>query len=94
MNSQKINSEPIRYNYLIIFSIQIKAKTWARDSHGLFDYENHQVKTTSLIINSEGRLIRNKNDVKFTNSNSELEEEKESEELKILSQITLNDSKF
>ncbi len=30
-----------------------------RDSHGLFDYENSQVKIISLTINSESILIRN-----------------------------------
>jgi len=46
-------------------SILIKAKTWNRDSHGLYDYENTNVKQSVLGVNSSGIIIRKKNDLKF-----------------------------
>jgi len=41
-------------------SILIKAKTWNRDSHGLYDYENTNVKQSVLGVNSSGIIIRKK----------------------------------
>lgn len=45
-------------------SLKIQTKTWARDSHGLFDYEAQNIKSTVLITNEIGKLIRKKHDVK------------------------------
>ena len=52
-------------------SLSIKAKTWNRDSHGLFDYENNTVKNNSITINQSGSIIRKKNEVKYFNSPEE-----------------------
>jgi hypothetical protein len=51
---------------MISFSIQIRSKTWIRDSHGLFDYENSQVKTSTILMNQIGSLYRRNNHVKYT----------------------------
>jgi hypothetical protein len=53
----------------------VKAKTWLRDSHGLFDYENTQVKTVSLNLHSNCLLFRNQNkhDIKQLTDKAELE---------------------
>jgi hypothetical protein len=62
-------------NYILFLnsSLQVRTKTWTRDSHGLFDYENNnQVKSLSLYIESNGSLIRRKNDtVEFIQSEIE-----------------------
>jgi hypothetical protein len=36
-----------------------------RDSHGLFDYENSQVKTSTILMNQSGSLYRRNHHVKF-----------------------------
>ena len=43
-----------------IFSIQIQCKTWYRDSHGLFDYEEEQKMThNKFSTNGSCKLLRN-----------------------------------
>jgi len=44
--------------------LNIQTKTWSRDSHGLFDFENKTLKTVSLDISSNSKIMRKKNDVK------------------------------
>lgn len=53
--------------------LKLTTKTWARDSHGLFDYEATTTKNNTLILNSPYRLIRKKNDVKHALLNGDLE---------------------
>lgn len=38
--------------------LRIKALTWIRDSHGLFDYETFQLVKNSLSVSSECTLVR------------------------------------
>ena len=59
MNSlnENNNKEPI--------FLHLKAKTWNRDSHGLFDYENTSVKLNNITTAQTGCIIRRKHDVKF-----------------------------
>jgi len=45
--------------------LQIRARTWNRDSHGLFDYENNSVKSNSYQVEKSGFIIRKKNEVKY-----------------------------
>ena len=45
--------------------LQIKSKTWDRDSHGLFDYENTSVKFNDITTAKTGFIIRRKHEVKF-----------------------------
>ncbi len=54
--------------------MQVHCKTWARDSHGLFDYENDQVKTTTISFNQNGTLVRKKNNVLFLSEHATEEE--------------------
>jgi hypothetical protein len=44
--------------------LKINAKTWGRDSHGLFDYESNQIKLNSLYIASACKVTRKRNDIK------------------------------
>lgn len=72
MNALKINAEVKKYRnnkLYFYFRMQIKAKTWSRDSHGLFDYENNQVKSTTLNIESNGSITRKDSDVNFVMGN-------------------------
>ena len=54
--------------------LQIQCKTWSRDSHGLFDYENNQVKNNYFIITDKGCIIRKKHNVYFIGDNTSAEE--------------------
>ncbi len=81
-----------KLNYF--YSVQIRTKTWVRDSHGLFDYENNQVKTTTIVMNSNGSLIRRKNDVIYTDSEKKIIPYEQSEEVTIeLGKLGLLNSK-
>jgi hypothetical protein len=44
--------------------LRINAKTWGRDSHGLFDYESNQIKVNTLCIDGSCKVVRKRNDVK------------------------------
>ena len=50
--------------------IQVKCKTWNRESHGLFDYNSNQVIEQNLNTNTSGSLIRKGNDLYLTPENS------------------------
>ena len=43
------------------YKLSVLAKTWARDSHGLYDYETTSMKITNIDISFN--LIRFSNDV-------------------------------
>ncbi len=59
-------------------NLKLNIKTWSRDSHGLFDYEASSTKNNQLIINESCKLIRKKNEVRYTQENYEIEfEERE-----------------
>ena len=59
-------------------NLKLLIKTWSRDSHGLFDYETSSIKANQLLISTNCKLIRKKNDVKFVQENNEIEfEERE-----------------
>ena len=44
-------------------SLQVKSKTWSRDSHGLYDYESRNVATHHLEISSECQIVRSESNV-------------------------------
>jgi hypothetical protein len=52
--------------------LKINAKTWTRDSHGLFDYEANTSKISILDIYEECKLIRKKNDIKYVKENEDI----------------------
>lgn len=54
----------------------MKSITWARDSHGLFDYESKNVTRATHAVNSAGFIYRVASDVMF----AEPEVYKENEE--------------
>lgn len=69
------NEEKQNDNFLV-------TKTWIRDSHGLFDYENDHLFSRKFRLNSSGYLTRKKGDVNF------YQDEKQDEQT--LAQVDLN----
>jgi hypothetical protein len=63
--------------------VQVRCKTWSRDSHGLFDYENNHVYKNSLTLSNHGDLIRMNNTVHFYCDSTSEEENKKSNKQKI-----------
>lgn len=45
------------------FSVKVQSKTWARDSHDLFDFEANQLHTQSFNVNRSTICIRNGTEV-------------------------------
>ena len=35
----------------------IKSYTWAKDSHGLYDYENKEINKKSMTVDSSGKFL-------------------------------------
>ena len=44
-------------------TVELKAVTWSKDSHGLFDYENNQYEMKKFQISNEVKIYRINNDV-------------------------------
>jgi hypothetical protein len=49
-------------NSLIVL---LKAQTWDRESHGLYDYESRRVQKLELKVENEGYMVRGKENVIF-----------------------------
>jgi len=49
-------------NSLIVL---MKAQTWDRESHGLYDYESRRVQKLELKVENEGFMVRGKENVSF-----------------------------
>ena len=62
------------YNYIIIYNkirIQIFSKTWIKDSYELIDFYSKELNEQSLEIKSSGYIVREQNEIDF--SETELE---------------------
>jgi hypothetical protein len=46
-------------------TVMLKTTTWARDSHGLYDYDTKNIAKTSFQTNVGGVLFRKDNEVCF-----------------------------
>jgi hypothetical protein len=44
--------------------LRLVTKTWARDSHGLYDYETTSMKVQNIDLSSNCIILRRKNDIK------------------------------
>ena len=53
--------------------VVVKAVTWQRDSHGLFDYESCQITKNLLHASASCRIVRSDKEVKFIQVNEEPE---------------------
>jgi hypothetical protein len=69
--------------------LKILTKTWARDSHGLFDYEAQNTKNNILLISSKFKIVRKKNDVRQVPEHMELDMEDRE-----LARVKLDGGKF
>jgi hypothetical protein len=69
--------------------VQVHCKTWGRDSHGLFDFENNQVKINQFSLVQNGSIVRKKNNV-FYIADSTSEDEK----IKILEGIEIPENQI
>jgi hypothetical protein len=65
-------------------TVEIKAVTWNKDSHGLFDYENSYYDMKKFQLTKSVRLYRNKNEI-LSQEKSALDEEIEPESEYLLS---------
>ena len=66
---------------MIIFGINslenrvfLRAVTWIRDSHGLFDYESKSITKKSLKTCSQGKLVRVSNEIDLVELNKEVQD--------------------
>lgn len=58
-NQSKKNSQALR----TLPVVEIKAVTWNKDSHGLFDYENSYYDMKKFVIGENATLARHQNDI-------------------------------
>ena len=49
--------------------VYMRCVTWSRDSHGLFDYESRFISKKNIKTVTEGRIVRNNNDVELIGIN-------------------------
>lgn len=52
----------------------MRCVTWARDSHGLFDYESKYITKTNLKTSGGGKLIRIANEIDLVSKNQPVSE--------------------
>jgi hypothetical protein len=57
------------------FFLNLNAKTWTRDSYGLFDYENPQGSQYEENISENGFLFRKKMEIKLIKSHINIKDE-------------------
>jgi hypothetical protein len=71
----------------------MKGITWSRDSHGLFDYESRHLTKKTMKSNNPIQIIRLNNDLEFTDLNSVVDANPESQ-IKPLLNIINENGKF
>ena len=75
----------------MLLSICMKATTWARDSHGLFDYESKQVYKKHLRTTKDSQIVMTGNDVDLLTESSTTES---LEEKKTLAKLKSSETGF
>jgi hypothetical protein len=70
----------------------MKATTWSRESHGLFDYESQYVSKKNLKAYSSAKIIRIKNDIHLVTDC--VNEKSLSENSKTLAYLKHQDGKY
>ena len=68
-NQPKRNSQPLR----TLPIVEVKAVTWNKDSHGLFDYENSYYDMKKFIIGENATLARLNNDITCITERDEID---------------------
>ena len=92
MNRPTTQSKPKSANQFV----EVKAVTWNKDSHGLFDYENSYYDMKKFQISSSSILYRQTSEIhsKPKNSGMEIETDETSEILMSISKNELGADKF
>ena len=57
-----------------LYRVFLRAVTWQRDSHGLFDYESKSILKKSLKTIARGKIIRTGNEIELININKDEKE--------------------
>ena len=70
-NTKKYNDQSIRCVSLTLTSLKIKAFTWSKDSHGLFDYESSHLTIHRGFCRQNLQLYRSEKDVVFLDPKSD-----------------------
>ena len=75
--------------------VELKAVTWSKDSHGLFDYENNQYEMKKFQISSEAKIYRINNDIiPTTKSEIPVSDNYQTEFLLPIGQDSVNKDRF
>jgi len=53
-------------------NIKIRAKTWVRDSYGLYDYETNHLHNQNIIVSRPGKITRSNNEITYVNTTIDL----------------------
>lgn len=69
LNQTKRNSQALR----TVPIVEVKAVTWNKDSHGLFDYENSYYDMKKFVIGENATLMRLQNDIICTTDKDPIE---------------------
>ena len=76
-------------------TVELKAVTWNKDSHGLFDYENNQYEMKKFQISHPAKIYRINNDIiPTTKEDIPVHEQHVTEFLLSIGQDNINKEKF
>eukprot|EP00343_Euplotes_focardii_P008135 CAMPEP_0205819118 /NCGR_PEP_ID=MMETSP0206-20130828/1330_1 /ASSEMBLY_ACC=CAM_ASM_000279 /TAXON_ID=36767 /ORGANISM="Euplotes focardii, Strain TN1" /LENGTH=194 /DNA_ID=CAMNT_0053112279 /DNA_START=6 /DNA_END=587 /DNA_ORIENTATION=+ len=81
-----IRKEDTKPNLIVL----MKAQTWDRESHGLYDYESRRVQKLETKVESKGFMVRDKENVTFR----EIAPPLDSEEDTTLFNLVVKDDKY
>ena len=77
-------------------SVIMKAVTWNKDSHGLFDYESRHVRKRQLKSNTTGKLVRNGEEIQIMNDPIQLKKilasAKNEDDVRLLASLIQHDN--
>ena len=75
-----IRREDSKTNMIVL----MKAQTWDRESHGLYDYESRRVQKLEKKVETEGYMIRDRENVSFKDSLDSFNEEEDTNLFKLV----------
>lgn len=91
----------VNLNNFSPYSVLMKAMTWERESHGLYDYESRRISKFECKVHKDGELVRTKEEVFFDNEhkrpgndNDAPPEEPQDDEDTCLFRLEQNDGKY
>jgi len=72
--------------------VLMKAQTWDRESHGLYDYESRRVQKLEHKTECEGIMIRSKDNVEFLDTDGNFDPEEDTKLFKLKKKAASNGS--